>query len=66
MSRAWMSDEARMLIQEYDRAWRELGNSTRVRAALELTPEQHYELAASREMGAERVVNRLRATGARS
>lgn len=54
-----ISEEARLLMQEYDRAWSKLGHSTKVAEALELTPEQHYEIAAWREMGAQRVVNRL-------
>ncbi len=53
-----MSPEARMLLAEYDRAWRMLGSSSAVRVALELTDDEHFEIAAWRECGAERVVAR--------
>lgn len=56
--RARMSAEARLLLDEYDRACAALRSSSAVQAALELTDEDHYELAAWRATGAERVVAR--------
>jgi len=53
-----MSAEARLLLDEYDRAWSALGSSTKVQAVMELTDEEHWEIAAWREWGAERVVAR--------
>lgn len=55
---ARMSPEARLLLAKYDRAWSKLGSSMAVQVALELTDEEHYELAAWRATGAERVVAR--------
>lgn len=53
-----MSPEARLLLAEYDRAWAALRSSSAVKAALELTDEEHHEMAAWRATGAERVVAR--------
>lgn len=59
-ARAWMTEEARLLMAEYDRAGEVLGSSTKVAAALELTPDRHYEIAAWGDAGAQRVVEALR------
>lgn len=53
-----MSTEARILLDEYDRAWSVLGSSMKVQATLELTDEEHWDISAWRECGAERVVAR--------
>lgn len=53
-----LSPEARLLLAEYDRAWAVLRSSSAVQVALELTDEEHYEMAAWRATGAERVIAR--------
>ncbi len=49
------------LFEAYEDVWRRLKSGSKVAAELELTADEHYQLAAYGVFGARRVVERRRA-----